>query len=282
MTTDPITLCLERVTDYLQFERLCCALLSDADYQRIEPLGGTGDDGRDAILRDDGEGNVVAFAFTVRKDWFQKLKSDGSRIAETQPRVSKLVYACTSHLSASDKDKAFKYIQETYGWHLDLYDLERLRVLLVNRAHLIAHHPGIFDPRYFPSTPPNFAQEYLRQYAPLFAALDKSDENLAVEIEKGFYNTLSFFVDASNQAELACHDRETLTALKVLHSTIKKVWKVISDEHYIPAGWRQKFDNTERSTVNVQAILRSKKEEIVPLLDDMRTALHAFVELARH
>ena len=281
MAADPITICLERLTDYRQFERLCCALLSSAGYPRIEPLGGTGDGGRDAILRDDGQSGVIAFAFTVRTDWFTKLKSDSSRVAETQRGVRKLVFACTSHLSAAEKDRAFEFIQETYGWHLDLFDLEGVRVLLVHRTYLIAHHPSIFDPRYFPSAPSNFAQDYLRQHAALLDWLANSDEDLAVEIDAEYYKALAYFVSASSQAELVCYDPETLIALKELHGAIRKVREVISDEHYIPSGWRWKFDNMERSHVNVQAILRVKKVEIVPFLAQMRTALHAFVELAR-
>ena len=281
MAADPIITCLERLTDYRQFERLCCALLSDAGYPRIEPLGGTGDDGRDAILRDDGQGNVIVFAFAVRQDWFRKLKSDSSRVAETQTGITKLVYACTSRLSASEKDNAFDYIRATYGWYLDLIDQEGLRTLLVHRAYLIAHHPSIFDPRYFPSAPPNFAQDYLTQHAGLFAWLAESDDNLATEIDAGYYNALGYFVGTNSQAELVCYDRETLTALKELHGTIKRIWDVISDGHYTPAGWRWKFNNMEQPHVNVQAILRAKKVEIVPLLAQMRTALRTFEEFAR-
>lgn len=59
------------------------------------------------------------FAFTVRKDWFPKLKSDSSRISKTQSGISRLVYECTSHLTAGEKDKACRHILATYGWRLD-------------------------------------------------------------------------------------------------------------------------------------------------------------------
>jgi Restriction endonuclease len=133
MPADPITDCLERLTDYAQFERLCCALLSQTGYPQIEPLGGTGDDGLDAIVRDDKRGRVIAFAFTVRKDWFPKLKSDSSRVAETQKGVNTLVYACTSSLSAAEKNKAFAYIRANRNWGLDLIDIKYLRMHLVSR-----------------------------------------------------------------------------------------------------------------------------------------------------
>lgn len=281
MAADPIIICLERLTDYREFERLCCALLSDAGYPRIDPMGGTGDDGRDAISRDDGQGGVIVFAFTVRKDWFSKLQSDSSRVKETQTGVKTLVYVCTSSLSATDKDRAFEYIRTIYGWYLDLIDIESLRMRLVHRPHLIDHHPSIFDPRYFPSAQPSFAQGYISQHAEVLNWLANSHEDLATEIDARYYDALRDFLVNSGQAELTCYDRETRTALEALHAAIWSIWKVISDEHYIPSGWRWKFDNTERRDVNVQAILREKKAEILPLLDAMRTATRVFLDFAR-
>lgn len=41
-SSDRIVYCLERVSDYRDFERLCSALLAGTDYPGIDPLGGTG------------------------------------------------------------------------------------------------------------------------------------------------------------------------------------------------------------------------------------------------
>jgi hypothetical protein len=82
MSADRILYCLERVSDYRDFERLCSALLAGTDYPGIDPLGGTGDGGRDAIVRTDSSGRRVVFAYTVRGDWDTKLKSDCRRVKE--------------------------------------------------------------------------------------------------------------------------------------------------------------------------------------------------------
>lgn len=50
MSADRIIYCLERLSDYRDFERLSSALLAGAGYPGIDPLGGTGDGGRDAIV----------------------------------------------------------------------------------------------------------------------------------------------------------------------------------------------------------------------------------------
>lgn len=151
MSADPILYCLERVTDYRDFERLCSALLASAGYPGIDPLGGTGDEGRDAIVRTDGAGKKITFAYTVRSDWRVKLASDCKRVHEKGHSPETFVFVCTEALSASEKDFANKFVAEKYGWTLDLFDLERLRVQLVGpQRHLIAQHPSIFTSPFFP------------------------------------------------------------------------------------------------------------------------------------
>lgn len=151
MSADAITYCLERVSDYRDFERFCSALLASAGYPGIDPLGGTGDEGRDAIIRNDEEGRKIGFAYTVRSDWRVKLASDCKRVHEKDHSPDIFVFVCTEALTASEKDFAHKFVTEKYHWTLDLFDIERLRVQLVGpQRHLIAQHPSIFTPPFFP------------------------------------------------------------------------------------------------------------------------------------
>jgi hypothetical protein len=290
MAADKIKYCLENLTDYNQFEILCCALLANRDlYPLIDPMGGNGDDGRDAIIRDNGKGETIAFAFTVRKDWLKKLKSDSERLNDTQKKLNKLVFVCTSELTARDKDKAFDYISKTYNWVFDLFDQARLHVLLLQAgSSFLENHPSIFTPCFFkqlPSTQINFVQQYLNQYADLFQEIGSSTEHLAVEIDCEVYSWLGFLVQNAPSMELTCYDKTTLNALVPLHQALDKVYKVISDEHYVkthPNSWRVKFNNLGRSDINVQAVLAAKKIELLPYLDEFRHALNNFVELSRY
>lgn len=151
MSADSITYCLERVSDYRDFERLCSAFLASAGYPRIDPLGGTGDEGRDAIVRSDEAGRKIGFAYTVRSDWRVKLASDCKRVHDKGHDPDVFVFVCTEALSASEKDFAHSFVAEKYRWTLDLFDLERLRAQLVGpQRHLIAQHPSIFTPPFFP------------------------------------------------------------------------------------------------------------------------------------
>jgi len=150
MSADSIIYCLERISDYRDFERLCSALLAGAGYPEIDPLGGTGDEGRDAIIRSDSEGRKIGFAYTVRSNWRVKLGSDCKRIREKGHDPDVFVFVCTKALTASEKDFAHKSVAESYGWTLDLFDLERLRVQLVGpQRHLVGQHPSIFTPAFF-------------------------------------------------------------------------------------------------------------------------------------
>lgn len=151
MSADRILYCLERLSDYRDFERLCSALLAGVEYNGIEPLGGTGDGGRDAIIRVDERGRRIVFAYTVRADWRKKLKSDCARVREQNHNPDVFVFVCTEALDASDKDVAHELVEQEFGWRLDLYDIERLRVQLAGpQRHLIAQHSSIFTPTFFP------------------------------------------------------------------------------------------------------------------------------------
>lgn len=153
MSADRIVYCLERVSDYRHFERLCSARLAGTDYSGIDPLGGTGDGGRDAIIRTDAAGRRIIIAYTVRGDWEVKLKKDCNPVKEKNHKPSIFVFVCTDALNAADEDRAHAMVAKEYGWKLDLYDLERLRVLLVSpQRHLLAQHPSIFTPPFFPQS----------------------------------------------------------------------------------------------------------------------------------
>ncbi len=99
MSADAIIYCLEQATDYRDFERLCSALLEGMGYLGIDPLGGTGDEGRDAIIRDDATGRKIAFAYTVRADWRAKLAHDCHRVQEAGHAPDVFVFVCTETLA---------------------------------------------------------------------------------------------------------------------------------------------------------------------------------------
>lgn len=150
MGADPLVYCLEQLTDYDQFERLCSDLMLAQGYKALEPLGGKADKGRDAIHKAEGpNGRSTVFAYSVREDWERKLLEDCNKVQKHKHACDVFVFVATSRISATDRDRAAGNVAERYGWELELYQLERLRALLVAAPKLVAQHPQIFVPPFF-------------------------------------------------------------------------------------------------------------------------------------
>ena len=116
MSADPIVYCLERLTDYLQFERLASDLMAGTDYSGIEPLGGTGDGGRDALYIHRDKGTTTIFAYSLRSDWETKLRGDCKRIAKAGHSVDTVVFVSTQVINARQKDGIRAEIRKRHGW----------------------------------------------------------------------------------------------------------------------------------------------------------------------
>lgn len=132
MSADPIVYCLENLTDYRQFERLCTDVMHRSGYSEIVPIGGTNDGGRDAlhVSRDNPTVETI-FAYSVRGDWKNKLiNEDCERIREVGHSPQRIVFVCTSAISATARDAAEIQVRDDFGWQLELVDIELLRVKL--------------------------------------------------------------------------------------------------------------------------------------------------------
>ncbi len=140
---------LNQLTDYLGFESLCHDLMSREGYKAIQPLGGTGDKGRDAIHFDRSTSVATIFAYSVRKDWEDKLDQDLAKIPRHQHDCDQFIFICTSPISAATFDTKKAEVKEKYGFELELYDLERLATLIENHHQdLINNHSNIFNITY--------------------------------------------------------------------------------------------------------------------------------------
>src|SRR5688572_17788501 len=138
MAADPIVYCLEHLSDYTQFERLCHEIMALEGYPQIEPLGGCKDQGRDAIHVDRTDGRTTIFCYSVRVDWRKKLDQDAAVIHKHKHTCDQLVYLSTEDYTPGERDQAVRFIKQTYGWTLEPYGRERFRTLLADRhRHLI-------------------------------------------------------------------------------------------------------------------------------------------------
>lgn len=146
MVLDPIVYCLEIITDYTAFERLCNDLMVLEDYPDLEPLGGFADQGRDAIHQARKDGRLTIFAYSVEKDWEGKLNRDCKRIHEYGHTTDSIVFITTGRVSTTKREKAKSRIKDDYRWDLRIFGLEKLRLLLrIKHPNVIDLHPGLFS-----------------------------------------------------------------------------------------------------------------------------------------
>lgn len=138
--------CLSELTDYTDFESLCHDLMVLEGYPRIEPLGAFKDKGRDAI-HVDNSGITTIFAYSVREDWRAKLAEDAAKLKKYNHKCEKLVFIITSEFTAGERDEAIATIKKEYDCALELFGLERLRLLLDTKHPQVKYrHSSIFPP----------------------------------------------------------------------------------------------------------------------------------------
>ena len=144
-SSDPIVQSLENATDSRDFELLCSDILAGTVYPGIEPIGGTGDGGRDALYRDAVEDNITVCAFSLRQDWETKLRLDCERVNSLQHECNRFLFATSMQPTPAARDMAVKKVRDDFGWSLELYGRERLATAIRGRLeHLLERHPGIF------------------------------------------------------------------------------------------------------------------------------------------
>ena len=140
--------CLEEITDYFDFERLCNGLMSLEGYNSIEPLGGFSDKGRDAINVNKSNETTI-FAYSVREDWRAKLVEDAEKIHKHGHACNQLIFITTARLRPNERDEAITFIRKEFGWQLALFGVERLQILLdLHHPQIKKQHPGIFPPEF--------------------------------------------------------------------------------------------------------------------------------------
>lgn len=150
-SSDPIVQCLENATDSRAFELLCSDILAGTEYPGIEPIGGTGDGGRDALYRDSLNGITTVCAFSLRQDWETKLlREDCVRVKNLNHACNRFVFATAMQPTPAERDAAIKAVHDQFGWTLELYGRERLATAIRGKLeHLLERHPGIFPKAQF-------------------------------------------------------------------------------------------------------------------------------------
>jgi tetratricopeptide (TPR) repeat protein len=122
---------LDNETQPHDFERLCTDLLGREGYHHIRPSGGTKDHGRDAEIRywkgASEQGSVLAFQFSLEKNWERKLSTDAAKIAKHCPETVGMVFVTSQKVTGTRKDQLKTEFKSRQGWQVTIYDREWLR-----------------------------------------------------------------------------------------------------------------------------------------------------------
>jgi len=136
---------LRDVTDYRGFESFCHDLMALCGYEKIVPLGGFRDKGRDAVHVSQAGNYITIFAYSVREDWKTKLAEDLRKVRYHGHDCDQLVFITTEDVSAGDIDHWQAEVKHEFGWKLEIYALERIATLVDTLyAELKRLHPNIF------------------------------------------------------------------------------------------------------------------------------------------
>lgn len=121
---------LSKFSDPIEWERLCCDILSKVGYRGIEPqsVGGK-DGGKDAIIWNDSLGKIAAH-MSLRKDWKKKLFEDLEKTREKQ--YNKIIFCTSQLIQGITKDNLKKEVKTNFNVEFDIFDQERFRVEIEN------------------------------------------------------------------------------------------------------------------------------------------------------
>ncbi|PIQ25557.1 hypothetical protein COW36_21170 [bacterium (Candidatus Blackallbacteria) CG17_big_fil_post_rev_8_21_14_2_50_48_46] len=173
MASNLTTYCLEKLTDYSEFERFCSDLMIREGFPNLIPLGGSKDKGRDAIHYTVSENITTIFAYSVIEDWQAKLRSDARKIHNHDHSCDQLVFLTTSKVQSEKFDSQKKFISDEYGFELDIFDIERLRLLVINKYPDIREEfPQIFNPLFL-----EIEKEFVKRETKKYISIIYSHEN---------------------------------------------------------------------------------------------------------
>jgi hypothetical protein len=124
-------------------------------------------------------------------------------------------------------------------------------------------------------------RSYLNENIQLLLRIANAGDQMAVEINAEVYDVFSSYISAMHVAKILCFNDEIASVLESLNFSIASIWEIISDENYIASGRRVKFNNTHDPNRNVQAILASKRVEIVPHQIAVNNYIEVLEQMAR-
>jgi tetratricopeptide (TPR) repeat protein len=174
---------LDNEMDGGRFERLCTDLLAREGYKDIVPIGGTYDRGRDAEVRRwkgiKATGGVTFFQYSLEKNWRSKLKKELKKVYKNDHIINFYVFITCQRVTGHSRNEFAKFVEQTYGWQLIVYDREWLR------HRLEEEHPDLAT-KYLGISETNKLRDYKSELRPLVPLRNQKEKAWQLYLQKDY------------------------------------------------------------------------------------------------
>ena len=142
MSVDVIELALDRMTDFIAFERLATDVMYLEGWYDIKPLGGTADMGQDAVSErfyDQADLQRTVFQYTLQHYLPGKVTATIEKLRANHITFFELIVVTRHSISAETQIKMQRAARSEHGVSLNIFDRKTLLSRLANLENGIVH-----------------------------------------------------------------------------------------------------------------------------------------------
>ena len=142
MSFDAIELALERMTDFIAFERLATEVMYLEGWSDIRPLGGTADRGQDAVSErffGQAHSERTVFQYTLQQYLPGKVTATIEKLRGHDVDLFELIVVTPHSVSSETQTKMQRTARADYGVRLDIFDRKTLLSRLADLENGIFH-----------------------------------------------------------------------------------------------------------------------------------------------
>jgi hypothetical protein len=129
---------LDNFKDSNEFESLCSEIMLKEGYSKINPVGGTGDKGRDAEeeIYNGTEGKrTILFQFSLQKTIRAKVNKTLRRIHDSGLSASEVIFIFSTEAKTGERDRLKENALNEYGLNINILGQRYLAIRLASKEY---------------------------------------------------------------------------------------------------------------------------------------------------
>lgn len=215
MSYDLVEVALEKYTDFTLFERLASEMMRDFGYYDITPLGGTWDEGRDAIdiKHFEGKGTIkTVFQYSLQMNVSGKVIETLEKLKVNRIEYQKLIIVTNRKITSGQQTELRRRAVSEFKKDLEFFDREKIIPILGDPER------GLME-RYFPSLEKQIGLLYRER-----------GEEISETREKSFLKTCSIFYydKESENVRKTLIDKIIIEILATATSPVRNIQDLVS------------------------------------------------------